>query len=257
MKDIWSVSPTYPLDPAKLRRQRKHWREISAAEHATALSGLSCLGFDGKIDTRSILDKESYTQLEFIKEDHYIIASYPGNVYVDHVAPQTECSADITKELISVVKEKNSDKTLTAIVYDRTNINTGYKHGVIRSLEEQFLKPLQWLICLLHCNELPLRALIIKLDGDTSGPRGFKGPIGQQLSVDHKILKIADYPPLDAQPITFLDTTSKELSPDKKYLLIASNPVIFEKSKLDQKTCYDFCKDHLLEPYTTPDVDNC
>ena len=155
---------------------------------------------------------------------------------MDHVAPQTRRSADITKELISVVREKNSDKTLTAIVYDCTNVNIGYKHGVIQSLEEQLLKPLQLLICLLHCNELPLRALITKLDGDTSGPRGFKGVIGQQLSVDHKILKIAYYPPLDAQSITFLDTTTKELSTDQKYLLIASNAVIFGKNKLDQDT---------------------
>ena len=114
MKDMGFVSPTYLLDPAKLRRQRKHWREISAEEHATALSGLSCLGFDGRTDiTRSILVKESYTQLEFIKKDHYVIVSYSGNVYVDHVAPQTGRSADITKELISVIREKkfrqNSD----------------------------------------------------------------------------------------------------------------------------------------------------
>ena len=112
------------------------------------MSGLSCLGFDGRIDvTRSILDKESYTKLEFIKEDYYVIVSYPGNVYVDHVAPQTRRSADITKELILVVREKNSDKTLTAIVYDGTKVNMGYKHGVIRSLEEQLLKLLQWLLC--------------------------------------------------------------------------------------------------------------
>ena len=89
---------------------------------------------------------------------------------------------------------------------------------------------------MLHCNELPLRALITKLDGDTSGSKGFKGPIGQQLLVDRKILKIADYPPRDAQPITFLDTTTKELSTDQKYLLIASNAVIFGKNKLDQDT---------------------
>ena len=102
------------LNLAKLRRQRKHWKEISAEEHATALSGLSCLGFDGRIDiTRSILDKESYTQLEFFKEDHYVIVSYPGNVYVDHVAPQTRRSADTIEALISVAREKkfrqNSD----------------------------------------------------------------------------------------------------------------------------------------------------
>ena len=87
---------------------------------------MSCLGFDGRIDiNRSTLDKESYIQLEFIKEYHYVIVSYPGNVYMNHVAPQTERSADITKELISVIREKNSDKTLTAIVCNGTHVNTG------------------------------------------------------------------------------------------------------------------------------------
>ena len=79
MTDMGFIFPTYLLDPVKLRRQSKHWREITAKQHTTALSGLSCLGFDGRIDiTRSILDKKSYTQLElleFLKEDHYVIVS--------------------------------------------------------------------------------------------------------------------------------------------------------------------------------------
>lgn len=48
-------------------------------------------------------------------------------------------------------------------------------------MEESLHKPLQWLICLLHCNELPLRALIQHLDGKTAGPGQFKGPIGNLL----------------------------------------------------------------------------
>ena len=44
-------------------------------------------------------------QLEFVKEDHYVIVGYPGNNYVDHVAPQTSNAADITKEMISTIKE--------------------------------------------------------------------------------------------------------------------------------------------------------
>lgn len=48
-------------------------------------------------------------------------------------------------------------------------------------MEDALQKPLQWLICLLHCNELPLRALIQHLDGKTAGPGQFKGPIGKLL----------------------------------------------------------------------------
>ena len=34
---------------------------------------------------------------------------------------------------------------------------TGNKAGFIRCLEEKLGRPLQWVVCLLHCNELPLR----------------------------------------------------------------------------------------------------
>jgi len=35
MKDLGFVSPMYLLDPAKLRRQRKYWREVSTEQHTT------------------------------------------------------------------------------------------------------------------------------------------------------------------------------------------------------------------------------
>ena len=79
----------------------KYWRDVFTTEHTSSLSGLSCLEFNGRIDTnRSLIDKEGYTQLEFVKEDHYVIVSHPENVYVDHVSSLTSCSSDIAKEWI-------------------------------------------------------------------------------------------------------------------------------------------------------------
>ena len=40
---------------------------------------------------------------------------------------------------------------------------------------------LQWHICLLHTNELPLWHLIQRLDGKTNNPRGFSGAIEKML----------------------------------------------------------------------------
>ena len=40
---------------------------------------------------------------------------------------------------------------------------------------------MQWVTCLLHCNELPLRNNEKKIDGDIIRSRGFKGPIGRGL----------------------------------------------------------------------------
>ena len=126
--------------------------------------------------------------------------------------------------------------TLTSIVCDGTNVNTGRKQNVIRLVEEQLFKPLQWLVCLLHCNELPLRALIKKFDGETSGPRGFKGPLGKKLSFDHKTLEIADYPPISTSLIKFKESATNNLSTDQQYLLVASNAVALGKDKLDPDT---------------------
>ena len=70
---------------------------------------------------------------------------------------------------------------LKAVGCDGTVINTGSKNGVIRQLEMFTAHPLQWHICLLHTNELPLQHLIQHLDGKTNDPRGFSGAIGKML----------------------------------------------------------------------------
>ena len=53
--------------------------------------------------------------------------------------------------------------------------------GVIRRLEELFNHPLQWLVCLLHANELPLRHLFETLDRASTGPQEFSGSIENGL----------------------------------------------------------------------------
>ena len=59
---------------------------------------------------------------------------------------------------------------------------TGKFNGFIRNLEELLNKPLQWIICLLHTNELPLCHTFIYLDGTTNSRATFTGPIGKKLS---------------------------------------------------------------------------
>ena len=66
---------------------------------------------------------------------------------------------------------------------DGTNVNRGQHNGVIRLVEIEVGKPLQWLVCQFHGNELPLRHLIQHLGGTTTGPRAFSGPIGKALSI--------------------------------------------------------------------------
>ena len=74
-----------------------------------------------------------------------------------------------------------------AFCSDGTNVNTGANTGAIRLLELHLGHPVQWFICMFHCNLLPLRHLLIYLDGTTSGPTAFSGPIGKALPKCHEL----------------------------------------------------------------------
>ena len=75
---------------------------------------------------------------------------------------------------------------------DGTAVNTGIRGGIIRLLEEALNRPLEWFVCQLHANELPLK----HLDGPTTGPQGFSSPIGKSLKNCEK-LPIVDFEPLN------------------------------------------------------------
>jgi hypothetical protein len=64
----------------------------------------------------------------------------------------------------------------------RFHIPAGKYNGCIRALKELIDKPLQWVICLLHANELPLRHVFRTLDGTTKSSDTFSGPIGHCLN---------------------------------------------------------------------------
>ena len=62
-----------------------------------------------------------------------------------------------------------------------TASKTGKHNGCLRGLEELLNKPLQWIVCLLYTNELPLRVMFGVLNGSLSGPDTFAGPIEKKL----------------------------------------------------------------------------
>lgn len=78
----------------------------------------------------------------------------------------------------------HNTEELVAVGYDGTVVNTGHKGGVLRLLEQQPNRPLQWFVCQLHCNELLLRHFIEHIDGGkTTGPNTVCGPIGKLLDM--------------------------------------------------------------------------
>ena len=73
--------------------------------------------------------------------------------------------------------------------------------GTIQLVKEELKKPLQWFICQLHANELPLRHLMEYLDGVTAGPRVFAGVIGKSLSTCEQ-LPIVAFEPIESNDIS-------------------------------------------------------
>ena len=125
---------------------------------------------------------------------------------------------------------------------DGTNVNTGHIAGVIRRLEETFQHPLQWLVCLLHANELPLRHLFQALDGVTTGPRGFSGAIGKRL------VTCSEQPVSSFAPVQLTEQLSsvdpKELSTDQRYLLEMCNSISKGECSVDLAMRNPGCLNH-------------
>ena len=140
--------------------------------------------FDGRKDlTLALKDYSNKRARIEVTEEHVAVLGEPYNKYLGHVVPTSGNSKDIANGILSILEEKNIVlDNLKTIGCDGTNVNVGWRSGVIRRIEETIKRPLHWSICQLHGNELPLRHLLTTLDGKTSGPNQFTGPIGKSLT---------------------------------------------------------------------------
>ena len=64
-------------------------------------------------------------------------------------------------------------------------------------LERMLERKCFWVICMIHTNELPLRHLIVSIDGKTSSKDGFTGPIGKLLSQVDDMERNYEFPPIE------------------------------------------------------------
>lgn len=124
------------------------------------------------------------------------------------------------------MKENEVDISKLEIVgCDGTPLNTGYKGGIIRHLELHLNRPLHRSVCLLHCNELPLRHLIKSMGTLTVSPNSFSGPIGSLLS-KVETLPVKPFIPIPTNEFPVLSPeVIADLSSDQKYLYFISQLV--------------------------------
>lgn len=140
--------------------------------------------FDGRKDKAFSQSKYGVKYHGRVKtEDHISIVKEPESVYWGHVTPSGELAKFISSSITGVLRNKrDASDYIEAVRCDGTSVNTGEKCGVIREMEKDLGRPFQWLLCLFHFNELPLRHLFAHLDGTTSGPTSYTGSIGKTIS---------------------------------------------------------------------------
>lgn len=104
---------------------------------------------------------------------------------------------------------------------------------MIRKLELHLKKPLAHLICLYHCNELPLRHLFEFLDGPTRGPNSLAGEIGSHLGGDLCSLPVINFSRVRGLVQHPGSKVVNNLSSDQQYLLNLSLVVQGDMTFLD------------------------
>lgn len=116
------------------------------------------------------------------EESHLtILGQTPGSPaeYLGFATPNSgsgaDCLSAMQEHLAGVGVSLDS---LLCVGCDGTATNTGRSNGAISLLEQQLGRQVQRSVCSLHRIELPFRHLFAALDGTTTGPTSFSGPIG-------------------------------------------------------------------------------
>ena len=90
-------------------------------------------------------------------QEHYVIVGELYHFYLAHFSPPNGKDLAIAKHIYKTMYDTELEKKLKFVVCDGTASMTGHTNPCIANLEKILNRPMQWIICLLHCNQLPLR----------------------------------------------------------------------------------------------------
>ena len=91
--------------------------------------------------------------------------------------------------------------------------------GVTKRVELFLGRPLQWIVCLLHANELPFRHAFDYIDcGMSKGPSKLSGKIGAQLHLDLTKRSVVNFSAVTGDLPELSPDILQDLSEDHRYL---------------------------------------
>ena len=238
--DFGIISPddtSCTVDRQKIiRAKRKCRADLNGNFLATKKSKYDGVFFDGKeISTLNVSNATGHHKNIQVKQEHTVLVSEPQSAYLGHVTTQGKTAKEISDALLAFLGTRDAIPDVRVLGADSTATNTGPHGGIIRLIEIGRGSKVHWSICMLHTNELPLRHLLEKKDGPTSGSNSFKGPVGKSLmkmdewAWNPKFTPIKNGPELPVLPEKVLN----DLSSDQKYLYLAASSI--KTGKIDRK----------------------
>lgn len=205
------------IDHHKVWRARQQLRKDMRKKRIQNDEEIVALFFDGRKDSTLVKEKKGSKWYSSKKtEDHYVLVGEPGTVYLRHITQERATGSAIADGLYSAIEEMELEEKIMAVGADSTAVNTGHKSGAIHLLECKLHRPLQWIVCCLHLNELPLRHLCKELIGSTEGPNQWRGPIGSALLNCETLPKVQFNMITDGDILPDVETYN--LSRDQAYL---------------------------------------
>ena len=165
------------VDRQRIRREKEKVRkEVNQREEKRISDDvIEGIYFDGKeIDTLVMKKEGDKNRQTKQKQEHIVVVSQPDGKFLTHVTPKGKAAEPTTDTLMDYADSNGLMKDVKVIGVDSTAVNTGWKGGIVAKLEGRRNEKVHWTVCDLHTNELPLRHLIEKVDGKTSGNNSFK-----------------------------------------------------------------------------------
>ncbi|XP_049316933.1 uncharacterized protein LOC115065848 [Bactrocera dorsalis] len=196
-------------------------------QNTESIDSVYGLYFDGRKDNTlaQVSEGEKYYR-DTVKTEHISLIAESGCHYFGHVTSPSGSAEDETQAIWQHLQDISVDvEHLEVVGADGTNTNTSWKGGIFRKLEERIGRPLQWVVCLLHFNELPFRALFEHIDGVSKSPNTFSSDIGKLLP-DCEKLPVVKFESFPSCRLPSEVNNPTQLSTDKAYLYKISEAVI-------------------------------
>ena len=184
---ITKVDKSQVIGSQKLGDERRRCREERQEAELGNLKELTSLYmyFDGKKTMTRVLVKNNKIRrwsptIKIV--DHYVVLTEPGNDYLTHVNPKTGYGKVVARAIYNfLVEHKLTTQPLYVAGCDSCRVSTGPNEVLSITWKMLLARPLHYSICQLHGNELPFQSIFYYYYGKPSGPKNWRGLIGQQI----------------------------------------------------------------------------